>query len=129
MNTLLIKYFGIIYIIAAIHRFILKDQRLIERDITLKLPVHFDLLIIIFELIAGILLLSNNDYQFKIKVLKFLFLFIFFGCIIAFINNYDKILSSYHELWTLKPTALSFSYHLIYLIMLYSIINNNNNKI
>jgi len=86
-----------------------KKDREKERN-TLGLPKYSDIFIMLFEFIIGILLLLDVTYK---KLILGIFLgFFIIGCIIIFIRNYKKIMSTYPEIWTFQPTAMCFSMHL-----------------
>lgn len=114
MNEIFIRILGLVFIIVALHRIVLKKER--EQElIVFGLPKYSDFLIILLELIIGILLLLNVSY--KKNVLKAFLLFFIVGCIIIFFRNYKKIIDSYKEIWTFQSTAMSFSMHL-YIILI-----------
>ena len=125
MNDNINNYFGIIFIVASLHRIYFKNKRLEEMK-NLNLPKYFDILIIIFELSIGLLLLISNNIEFKIKLYKLLFCFIMLGTILIIFYNCDKLISTYNTLWTYEPNCLSFVYHLVYLLVIYYIILNNS---
>ena len=114
MKDIYTRILGFVFVVVAIHRMFLKKDR--EKElIVFGLPKYSDFLIILFELIIGILLLLNVSY--KKKILKLFLLFFVVGCIIIFFRNYKKILSTYNEIWTFQPTAMSFAMHL-YIILI-----------
>lgn len=99
---------------------IYKKQRLEESNVVLKLPKYFDILIIIFEFTIGVLLLIN--FKYKIETLKLLLLFLIIGSILIAVYNKDKLLDTYHEVWTYQPTFMSFVLHLAYIVIIFAII-------
>jgi len=108
------RFLGLVFILVAFHRIYFKDDR--EKEvIVFGLPKHSDIFILLFELIIGTLLLLN--VSFKEIILKIFLLFFIVGCIIIFIKNYDLILSTYKDIWTFQPTAMSFAMHL-YIILI-----------
>ena len=114
MNDVFIRILGLVFVIVALHRIILKKER--EQElIVFGLPKYSDFLIILIELVIGILLLLNVSY--KKNVLKIFLLFFIIGCIIIFFRNFKKINDSYKEIWTFQPTAMSFAMHL-YIILI-----------
>ena len=120
MKDIYVRILGVIFIIIALHRMVLKKER--EQELLVfGLPKYSDYLIILCELIIGILLLSNI-FNIK-KVLQFFLLFLVCACIIIFFRNYKKILSTYNDIWTFQPTAMSLALHfyiiLIVLMLLY----------
>ena len=54
---------------------------------------------------------------------------ILLGCKLMFINNTEKIINLYNELWTFQSNTLSIADHLIYFIILFSIIIDSSIKI
>jgi hypothetical protein len=119
-NSTLITIFGLTYIIASFHRLLyINDTK--EELVNLNLPYFFRYIIILVELIIGCLLVVNK-YN-NIIILKFLFLFLISGLLLIIYNNYNKIKATYKDLWTLQPNSLSFYYHLLYLFLLYLLIN------
>ena len=119
-RTNYIRFLGFLFIVVAFHRFMYKKDREKERNV-FGLPRHSDIFIMLFELIIGILLLLNVSY--KKLILEIFLAFFIIGCIIIFIKNSKKIMSTYHEIWTFHPTAMCFSMHLyiifIVLILLF----------
>jgi len=120
MKDIYVKILGIIFILIALHRMVLKKER--EQELLVfGLPKYSDYLIILCELIIGILLLSNI-FNIK-KVLQFFLLFLVSACIIIFFRNYKKILSTYTDIWTFQPTAMSLALH-FYIILIVLILLN-----
>jgi uncharacterized membrane protein YphA (DoxX/SURF4 family) len=120
IKDILTYYLGLVFIFASIHRMIYKKQRLEESNIVLKLPIYSDILIIIFEFTIGVLLLIN--FKYKIEVLKLLLLFLIIGSILIAVYNKDKLLNTYHEVWTYQPTFMSFVLHFAYIVIIFAII-------
>ena len=120
IKDILTYYLGLVFIFASIHRMIYKKQRLEESNVVLKLPKYFDILIIIFEFTIGVLLLIN--FKYKIETLKLLLLFLIIGSILIAVYNKDKLLDTYHEVWTYQPTFMSFVLHLAYIVIIFAII-------
>jgi small-conductance mechanosensitive channel len=120
MIDIFIRVLGLIFVLVALHRIILKKDRKKEL-IVFGLPKYSDYLIILIELVIGILLLLNVSYKYYVLTLFLLFFII--GCIIIFIRNYKKIMNGYKDIWTFQPTAMSFAMHLyiifIVLILLF----------
>ena len=120
IKNILTYYLGLVFIFASIHRMVYKKQRLQESNEVLKLPKYFDILIIIFEFTIGVLLLIN--FKYKIEALKLLLLFLIIGSILIAVYNKDKLLDTYHEVWTYQPTFMSFVLHLAYIVIIFAII-------
>lgn len=128
LSELFIILLGILYCSAAIHRSVLKEDRLNEVNNVLKMPKYTDLFIIIFEAFVGISLLMNVSY--KNDLLKLFLVFLLYGCFIITINNWNKIKESYHEVWTFQPTFMSLGLHLVYCVaILFYLISQNEIKI
>jgi len=120
MKDIYARLLGFVFIIIALHRMLLKKER--EQELLVfGLPKYFDILIILCELTIGILLLLNVPY--KKNVLYFFLLFLVCACILIFLRNYKKMLSTYKEIWTFQPTSMSLALHfyiiLIVLMLLY----------
>lgn len=122
MNELLIKLFGLIFLLASFHRMYFTNETLKEIN-NLNLPKYFINIIIISELIFGIILLSNVNNEKKNIILKILFYSIIFMGAILIYNNYDNFIKTYKDLWTYQPNALSIWYHLLYLFIFYLLLN------
>jgi uncharacterized membrane protein YphA (DoxX/SURF4 family) len=118
MKSIFIRLLGFVFILVALHRFFLKKDRLQELKV-FGLPKYSDIIIMVFELIIGILLLLNVSY--KTTVLKLFLLFFIVGCIIIFYKNDKQIMSTYNQIWTFQPTAMSFAMHL-YIIFIVAIL-------
>jgi uncharacterized membrane protein YphA (DoxX/SURF4 family) len=120
LKDILIYYLGLVFILASLHRIYLKTQREEEAYEILKLPKYFDILIIIFEFTVGILLLTN--FKYKLHALFLLMIFLIIGSILIIIHNLDKLLMTYHEIWTYQPTSMSFVLHLAYIVIIGAIL-------
>ena len=120
LKNILIYYIGLVFIFASLHRLFLKSDREEEIKEVFKLPKNFDYLIIIFEFITGILLLIN--FKYKIYVLFILFLFLILFTLILIYNNFTKLLNSYNEIFTYKPTMTSLFLHITYIIIIAAIL-------
>lgn len=113
-DNFLIKYLGSIFIIASIIRIYLKDDRNKEL-INFGLFQGFDYIIILSELLVGIFLLFNNN---KIIFLVYLLIFLITGTILILINNFNKIIGEFSQVWTYQPTAMSLVFHFTYIILI-----------
>jgi uncharacterized membrane protein YphA (DoxX/SURF4 family) len=120
IKDILTYFIGLVFIGAASHRIIYKKQRIEESEKVFKLPKYFDIIIIIFEFIIGILLLIN--FKYKIELLKITLIFIIFASILIVIYNKNKLLNTYNEVFTYQPTFMSFTLHVTYIIIIFSII-------
>jgi uncharacterized membrane protein YphA (DoxX/SURF4 family) len=120
IKNILTYFIGLVFIGAASHRIIYKKQRIEESETVFRLPKYFDIIIIIFEFIIGILLLIN--FKYKIELLKITLIFIIFASILIVIHNKNKLLNTYNEVFTYQPTFMSFTLHVTYIIIIFSII-------
>jgi len=120
IKDILIYYLGLVFIFASFHRIYLKSQREEEIYEVLKLPKYSDILIIIFEFIVGVLLISNFKYKLYILFILIIFLIIF--TIILIYHNIEKLLNSYSEIFTYQPTSMSFILHLTYIVIIAAIL-------
>ena len=120
LKDILIYYLGLVFILVSIHRIYLKSQREKEVSQVLKLPKYFDILIIIFEFTVGVLLLTN--FKYKLHALFLLMIFLIVGSILIIVHNMDKLLETYHEIWTYQPTSISFVLHLAYIVIIGAIL-------
>ena len=106
---------GLIFIIVSIHRIILKKERLIEISNN-NLPNYCQYIIIIYEFITGFLLLFNTQYT--DIILKLLLLVLIIGSIIIVINHTQKILSTYKDVWTFKPSMSGLIIHILIIFII-----------
>lgn len=120
IKDILIYFIGLVFIFASSHRIIYKKQRIEESEEVFRLPKYFDIIIIIFEFIIGILLLIN--FKYKIELLKITLIFLILASILILIHNKNKLLNTYNEVFTYQPTFMSFTLHLTYIIIIFSII-------
>jgi uncharacterized membrane protein YphA (DoxX/SURF4 family) len=120
IKDILTYFIGLVFIGAASHRIMYKKQRIQESEEVFRLPKYFDIIIIIFEFIIGILLLIN--FKYKIELLKITLIFIILASILLIIHNKNKLLNTYNEVFTYQPTFMSFSLHVTYIIIIFSII-------
>ena len=120
IKDILTYFIGLVFIGAASHRIIYKKQRIEESEEIFRLPKYFDIIIIIFEFIIGILLLIN--FKYKIELLKITLIFIILASILLIIHNKNKLLNTYNEVFTYQPTFMSFCLHVTYIIIIFSII-------
>lgn len=116
MNEILEKYIGLVFVLAGIHRVLLKSRREYEAYVLLKMPNGTDYLIIMIEIICGIIILFNLPK--KREALIVVTLLASIGIIILLINNFDDILKTYDDLFTLHKNSLSVCLHLTYIIIL-----------
>jgi hypothetical protein len=125
MHETFIKVLGVIIIIISLHRafYLTSEDRVAEIN-HLGLHSSFSSVIIICEIIMGALLLSNMES--KKLLLQISLLFIVLNCLLMLYNNYNKILSTYKDIWTFQPTAMSYSLHLLYIFIIVILLYSNN---
>ena len=116
MSFILEKFIGLVFLLAGIHRIFLKEQREYEVNTLLKLPKYADYFIILFEIIAGIIIIFNLSV--KNYALWTVIIGVSIGTLLLMYNNFPKILSTYNELFTLKDSSLSVCIHLTYIVIL-----------
>ena len=117
--NILIKFLGLVFLMAGLHRIYYKTQREEEMNILLKLPKYTDFLIMLIEISAGILLIMDC---YVINVLYILLIMTSLGLLLLLYNHYEKILNTYNELFTLKADSLSVFLHITYIIIMIYII-------
>jgi uncharacterized membrane protein YphA (DoxX/SURF4 family) len=119
-KTILMYYLGLVFVAASLHRIWLFEDRQREKNVVLKLPPFSDILIIAFEFIVGVLLLTNSKY--KYQALFFLFIFLIVGSILIAVYNMDTLKKTYTDAFTYQPTFMSFALHLAYIVMIGAIL-------
>jgi len=119
IKDILIYYIGLVILMAAMHRLFLNDNRK-QEIINMNLPSFVEYFIIIFELVCGILLITN--YKYKINVLYCILIIMIIGSVLICINNIDNILQTYNDVFTYQPTYTSFILHITYIVIIGSII-------
>lgn len=122
MNDQLINIFGMIFLCAGFIRIYLTKETTQEM-LNVNLPIFFKYFIIISEILIGSLLLSNISVRYKIFALNILFYSIIFFTFLILLNNYEKVINTFSDLWTFQPNALSIWYHLLYALIFYLICN------
>jgi hypothetical protein len=119
-DSLLVRYLGVVFVLASLHRAFLLEQRLHEQNNVLKLPSYANILIILFEFIVGILCLFK--LRFYKNALLFLMIFLIVGTIIIFFHNYKSILENYFHIYTYQPTSMSVVVHVTYIVIIAAIL-------
>lgn len=120
--NILEKFIGLVFLSAGIHRIFLKNQRENEAYNMIKLPKYSDYLIIIFEIVIGIIILF--DLPGKYYSLIFVTIMASIGTLLLVINNWDNIIKTYTDLFTLQTNSLSVCVHLTYIVILIFLIKN-----
>ena len=116
-----IYYLGIVFVVAAIHRFFLKKDRGEEIE-RFHLPKYFDMIIYSFEFIVGVILLSNLPFFIKRIGLIFLLCFLVTGCGLMVFYHYKELIKTYSDVFTFQPTCMSYCMHLAYIVIILSLI-------
>lgn len=124
-NDFLIKYFGIIFILAGLIRIILVNER---NDEMKNAGVHnnFGYFIISFEIIVGLTLLFELFDTSMTLIAVLLFLII--ATLLIIINNFNKIISDCHLVWMYQPTSMCVVLHLAYIVTIIGLLLNLNQK-
>lgn len=113
-DDLIIKYFGIIFIIASLVRYYIPTNRYDELD-NMGLPHNIDIFIVVFEFAIGFILLF--DLYDTIHVLSILLLLLIIGIILIMYNNFNKIMNEFHTVWFYQPSAMSVVLHCTYIFI------------
>jgi len=120
-NDVLIKYFGIFFIITGVMRYYYPVARKNELKNT-GLPEGFDYLIFLFEILIGIFLLFNIFDKTVILIITLFFLIV--GTFLILFNNYKKIINDFNEVWTYQPTSMCVVLHSHYILMIIVLLLN-----
>ena len=121
VNDFLIKYFGLVFIIAGFVRYYSPIAR--KKELTdIGLVEGFDYFILLFEIFIGIFLLFNIFDKTVILIIFLLFLIV--GTIMILFNNYKKIMNEFLTVWTYQPTAMSVVFHCAYILMIIAVLLN-----
>jgi hypothetical protein len=127
MHNVFIKILGSLMIVISLHRiFYLTDDDRLEETNNLGLTSNFSSLIILAQFIMGMLLIS--DIESNKLFLQISLIFVIFSCLLMLYNNYNKISETYKEIWTFQPTAMSFSLHLFYVLIILMLLYGNTDK-
>ena len=124
-DYLLIKYFGIMFLLTGIMRYYLPNDRKIEL-INMGLPNGSDYIILLFEISVGIFLLF--DLYDKTFILMILIIMVSIVTILIVFNNYNKIIGELNQIWTYQPTSMSVVLHLTYILIFIILLLNLNYK-
>ena len=124
MYNLFTTILGSIFIIISVHRllYLSDNDKLIETN-HMQLNPIFSNIIILAQLVIGSLLITNTS---NTLVLQISLIGIIFNSILMLFHNYDNILKTYKEIWTFQPTAMSFSLHLLYILIILILLYSNN---
>ena len=106
---------GFVFILVSIHRILFKKERDDETK-NFNFPNYFQYIIILYELITGLLLVFKNKYT--NITLKILLLFIIIASIMIMTNHKDKIIETYKDAWTFKPTMINLSCHFLIIFII-----------
>jgi|LauGreDrversion4_2_1035121.scaffolds.fasta_scaffold316980_1 uncharacterized membrane protein YphA (DoxX/SURF4 family) len=116
MSFILEKFIGFVFLLAGVHRIFLKEQREYEAYKLLKLPKYSDYGIILMEIIAGLIIIFGLPG--KTFALWTVAIGATIGTLLLLVNNWEKILSTYNQLFTLNDSSLSVCIHITYIIIL-----------
>ena len=121
-------FLGIVFLSAGIHRIFYKTQREYESRTLLGLPPYSDYIIIAIEIGCGLCLFSGNEKVIYYALMTLLCMTVI-GCMLLIIRNKEKLIETYHELFTLKDTSMSVVLHITYILIIcfvmYSISRSN----
>jgi len=121
MLMIALYYLGIVFVIAAIHRFFLKKDRTEELE-RFHLPKYFDIFIYSFEFVVGVLLLSTVPFFIKRIALILLLVFLTLGCGLMVLYNYKELIKTYSDVFTFQPSFMSYCMHLAYIVIIISLL-------
>lgn len=121
MEKIGLYYLGLVFIIASIHRFILKKDRT-EELTRFHLPKYFDTIIYIFEFIIGVVLLSSLSFCIKRIALAILLIFLVFACGLMIFYHHKELMKTYFDVFTFQSTSMSFFMHIAYIVIILSVI-------
>ena len=110
-------FLGIVFLSAGIHRIFYKTQREYESHTLLGLPPYSDYIIIAIEIGCGLCLFSGNEKVIYYALMTLLCMTVI-GCMLLVIRNKEKLIETYHELFTLKDTSMSVVLHITYILII-----------
>jgi hypothetical protein len=116
MIFILEKFIGLVFLLAGIHRIFLKDRREYEAYTLVKLPKYTDYLIILMEIVAGLIIIFNLPG--KYYALLTVTIGATIGTGLLLFHNFDDILATYYDLFTLNKNSLSVCLHVTYIVIL-----------
>jgi hypothetical protein len=122
MEKIGMYYLGFVFVIASIHRFILKKDRT-EELTRFHLPKYFDTIIYVFEFIIGAILLSSLSFCIKRIALAILLVFLVVACGLMVFYHYKELLKTYFDVFTFQSTSMSFFMHLAYIVIILTVIS------
>jgi len=120
-----IRYFLAVVFISAAGFRIVFFQEGIDELIRLHIPWFFTIFIIIFELVCGLLLLSNKYVKTSAQLLVY---FLIIAIVIAFIPNFIKIVVGMKELFVFDATPTDILLHFCYLLFLLILLHGYSKK-
>lgn len=121
MEKIGMYYLGIVFVVASIHRFILKKDRT-EELVRFHFPKYFDIFIYLFEFIVGGILLSTLPFCIKRIALAILLVFLISACALIVFYHYKELVKTYFDVFTFQPTCMSFFMHVAYIVIILTII-------
>jgi uncharacterized membrane protein YphA (DoxX/SURF4 family) len=117
MLLILEKFIGFVFLLAGLHRIFIKDRREYEAYILLKLPKYTDYVIILMEIVAGLIIIF--DLPGKYPALLTVTICATIGTLLLLFHNFDDIIASYYDLFTLNKNSLSVLVHVTYIVILF----------
>ncbi len=123
MSIILEKFIGLVFLLAGIHRIFLKEQRKYEAYTLLNLPAGSEYAIIAMEIIAGSIIVFGLPG--KSYALLTVTICAGIGTLLLLLNNFQAILSTYNDLFTLNKSSLSVCVHITYIIILIYLLSKN----
>ncbi len=121
MLFILEKFIGLVFLLAGLHRIFLKNRREYEAYTLLKLPKYTDYLIILIEIVAGLIIIFNLPGKyFALLIVAFIAIV---GTLVLLYHNFDDIMETYNDLFTLNKNSLSVCLHVTYIVILFYILS------
>lgn len=120
MKFIGLYYLGIVFILAATHRFFLKKDRTEEIE-RFHLPKYFDIFVYSFEFAVGVILLFAPFFVKRIALILLL-IFLVVGCVLMVVYHYKELMKTYSDVYTFQPTFMSYCMHLAYIVLILTLL-------
>jgi uncharacterized membrane protein YphA (DoxX/SURF4 family) len=124
--NLIERFIGLVFLLSGLHRIFLKNRREYEAYNLLRLPVFSDIIIIFIEVICGFIILFNLSQKYYALIIITIMSTI--GTLLLIINNYDDIIKSYNDLFTLHKNSLSVCLHVTYIVILLYLLSSYKHR-
>ena len=124
--NLIERFIGLVFLLSGLHRIFLKNRREYEAYNLLRLPVFSDIIIIFIEVICGFIILFNLSHKYYALIIITIMSTI--GTLLLIINNYDDIIKSYNDLFTLHKNSLSVCLHVTYIVILLYLLSSYKHR-